>query len=170
MAGNSAASWHMLWPMKSCDELTIRKAHVSEAKAIAAISRLHVENGLRWRWTAKKVRRCIDDDETMVLVASSQGDMAGFAIMKFGDARAHLHLLAVQPVYRRQRVATSMLAWLEKSCSTAGMSDIRLEVRAANRIAREFYLGLGYRHLARISGYYDRQETAVVMGKSLRAV
>ena len=105
----------------------------------------------------------------MVLIASLQGDIAGFAIMKFGDEQAHLHLLAVQPRYRRQSIATSMLAWLEKSCVTAAISTIRLEVRAANRIAREFYAGLGYKLLARVSGYYDRQEAAVVMEKSLRA-
>ena len=147
----------------------MRKAHKSDAAAIAAISRLHIEHGLHWRWTAKKVRRSIEDAETMVLIASLQGDIAGFAIMKFGDEQAHLHLLAVQPRYRRQSIATSMLAWLEKSCDTAAISTIRLEVRAANRIAREFYAGFGYKLLARVSGYYDRQESAVVMEKSLRA-
>lgn len=153
--------------MDSCEELTLRKAHASEAKTIAAMSRLHIEHGLRWRWTGKKVRRSIEDVETMVLVASLRGDMAGFAIMKFGDEQAHLHLLAVQPRYRRQKVATSMLNWLEKSCVTAGISNIRLEVRADNGIARNFYAGLGYRHLAQVGAYYDQHETAVVMGKSL---
>jgi ribosomal-protein-alanine N-acetyltransferase len=155
--------------MKFCNELTMRKAHTSDARIIAAISRLHIEHGLRWRWTAKKVRRSIEDAETMVLVASVQGDVAGFAIMQFGDEQAHLHLLAVQPRYRRQKIGTSMLAWLEKSCVTAAIRNIRLEVRAANRIACDFYAGLGYRHLARVSAYYDRQEAAIVMGKSLLA-
>lgn len=153
--------------MDSCEKLVLRKAHASEAKTIATMSRLHIEHGLRWRWTGKKVRRSIDDPETMVLVASQRGDMAGFAIMKFGDEQAHLHLLAVQPIYRRQKVATSMLIWLEKSCRTAGISNIRLEVRAANGVARNFYADLGYRHLAQVSAYYDQHETAVVMGKSL---
>ena len=62
-----------------------------------------------------------------------------------------------------------MLAWLEKSCVTAAIRNIRLEVRAANRIACDFYAGLGYRHLGRVSAYYDRQEAAIVMGKSLLA-
>jgi UDP-N-acetylmuramate: L-alanyl-gamma-D-glutamyl-meso-diaminopimelate ligase len=48
----------------------------------------------------------------MVLVATVRGDLAGFAIMHFGDQRAHLQLLAVLPPYRRARIGTALLAWL----------------------------------------------------------
>lgn len=60
-----------------------------------------------------------------------------------------------------------MVRWLEKSCITAGISAIRLEVRVGNLGARVFYTKLGYAYLGQTAGYYDRRETAVMMGKSL---
>lgn len=153
--------------MKTESTLQMRAAHRSDAAEIAAISRLEVEHGLRWRWTPARVRAQIDDPETMVLVASINGDTAGFAVMRFGDLEAHLFLLAVKPLYRRSGTGRALLAWLEKSCRTAGIQNIRLEVRSGNRQAQRFYLGNGYRLLGRIAGYYDRKEAAVIMGKSL---
>lgn len=105
----------------------------------------------------------------MVLIASLSGDIAGFAIMHFGDRSAHLLLLAVQPLQRRRGIGRALLEWLEKSCRTAGIESIRLEVRAGNRPALSFYRACGFRDLTRISGYYDRKEAAIAMRKSLAA-
>ena len=153
--------------MLSKETVTLRQAHSSEAAAIAALSRLHIEYGLRWRWTPSRVRRSIDDEETIVLVATLGGDLAGFAIMKFGDLNAHLHLLAVEPKQRRAGIGRAMMLWLERSCRTAGMQHIRLEVRESNRPACQFYESHGYAELGRISAYYDREETALVFAKNL---
>lgn len=131
------------------------------------MSRLHIEYGLDWRWTPAKVRRQIKDDETMVLIASRDGTIAGFAIMKFGEEQAHLFLLAVRPEYRRAGIGRSMVAWLEKSCRTAGIQSVRLEVRASNRVALRFYRKLGYRYIGRVAGYYDRREAAIILARFL---
>jgi ribosomal-protein-alanine N-acetyltransferase len=155
--------------MKAESRLRFRPAHRSDAAAIGGMSRLHVEHGLRWRWTPARIRKQIDDPETMVLVASLDGDLAGFAIMRFGDLDAHLFLLAVMPGRRRMGVGRALLEWLEKSCRTAGIQNIRLEVRWGNRQARRFYLSNGFRILGQVAGYYDRKEAAVLMGKSLVA-
>ena len=103
----------------------------------------------------------------MVLIASRDGTIAGFAIMKFGEHQAHLFLLAVQPEFRRSGIGRSMMQWLEKSCRTAGIQAVRLEVRESNRAAMRFYRSLGYRFLAKVAGYYDRRETAAILAKSL---
>ncbi|HEX2139769.1 MAG TPA: GNAT family N-acetyltransferase [Woeseiaceae bacterium] len=153
--------------MKAESRVRFRAAHRSEAAAIAGMSRLHVEHGLRWRWTPARVRKQIEDPETMVLVASLDGELAGFAIMRFGDLDAHLFLLAVAPRLRRTGIGRALLEWLEKSCRTAGIQNIRLEVRWGNRHARCFYLENGFRILGQVAGYYDRREAAVLMGKSL---
>jgi ribosomal-protein-alanine N-acetyltransferase len=151
------------------DQLVLRAAHRSEAAAIATMSRLQVEYGLNWRWTPARIRRAIGDKETMVLVASIEGVLEGFAIMKFRDEDAHLLLLAVQPRARRTGVGRAMLQWLEKSCRTAGVLHIRLEVRVSNQPARQFYESMGYRLVSQVAGYYEKREAAVVMAKSLVA-
>ena len=131
------------------------------------MSRLLIEYGLNWRWTPAKVKRHIKDKDTMVLIASKEGTIAGFAIMRFGDHQAHLFLLAVQPEYRRTGIGRSMMQWLEKSCRTAGIQAVRLEVRSSNRGAMRFYRSLGYRFLGKVAGYYDRREAAAILAKSL---
>lgn len=153
--------------LKPPADITLRAAHPSEARAIASMSRLQVEYGLDWRWTPARVRKHIKDPDTMVLIASKEGVIAGFAIMRFGENHAHLFLLAVRPGCRRSGIGRSMMQWLEKSCRTAGIQSVRLEVRASNRAALRFYRSLGYRYVARIAGYYDRQEAAIVMARLL---
>ena len=149
------------------ESLVLRAAHISEAGTIASMSRRLVEHGLNWRWTLARVRRSIKDNETMVLVASSNGVLSGFAIMKFRDEESHLFLLAVEPKMQRTGIGAALLAWLEKSCLTAGMRRIRIEVRASNEKARKFYERSGFRVVGQETGYYDKRETAVVMVKSL---
>ncbi len=153
--------------MKADSSLRLRAAHRSEAAAIATLSRLHVEHGLKWRWTPPKERKQMDDPDTMTLVASVQGDFAGFAIMHFGDTRAHLVLLAVDPRFRKSGIGSALLSWLESSCVTAGILDVRLEVRAGNQLAQRFYRNRGFAAVGRIPGYYDRREAAVVMEHKL---
>jgi ribosomal-protein-alanine N-acetyltransferase len=153
--------------MKAYSTLRLRAAHRSEAAMIASISRLHVEHGLRWRWTPPRVRKQIDDPDTMTLVASADGKIAGFGIMHFGDLRAHLVLLAVEPRYRKTGVGGALLRWLEATCITAGIQDIRLEVRAGNHLAQRFYRNRGFANVGRIPGYYDRREAAVIMERKL---
>jgi ribosomal-protein-alanine N-acetyltransferase len=149
------------------ESLVLRAAHVSEARPIASMSRLLVEHGLNWRWTPARVKKSIKDKETMVLVASIDGSMSGFAIMKFRDEESHLFLLAVATKMQRMGIGRTLLAWLEKSCRTAGMRQIRVEVRANNRNARKFYERSGYRFIGQVAGYYDKREPAVVMVKTL---
>ena len=153
--------------MSTDNQLLLRAAHPSEGASIASMSRLQVEYGLNWRWTPARIRRQIADPDTMVLVATRDGVLIGFAIMNFGDQHAHLYLLAVEPQHRRSGVGTAMVAWLEKSCRTAGIQSIRLEVRADNKLALAFYSRLGYRYHGQMAGYYERRESAVIMGKLL---
>jgi ribosomal-protein-alanine N-acetyltransferase len=153
--------------MKTDSKLRLRAAHRSEAAVIASMSRQHVEHGLRWRWTPPRVRKQIDDPDTMALVASLDGKIAGFGLMHFGDLRAHLVLFAVEPRHRKTGVGGAMLHWLEASCITAGIQDIRLEVRAGNHLAQRFYRNRGFASIGRIPGYYDRREAAVVMERRL---
>ncbi len=149
------------------ESLVLRAAHISEAGAISSMSRLLVEHGLNWRWTAARVKRSIKDRETMVLIASIDGVFSGFAIMKFRDEASHLFLLAVEPRLQRTGIGKALLAWLEKSCLTAGMRHIRVELRANNSNARKFYERAGFRFIGQVAGYYDNREAAIVMVKTL---
>lgn len=148
-------------------ETHFRPAKLSDAHAIAAMSRDLVEFGLSWSWREPRIERCIRQPETMVLIADRARQIAGFAIMEFADEDAHLNLIAVKPRYQRQNVGKQILDWLEASARTAGITTIYLELRSRNRTAWMFYRKAGYREIAHLPGYYEGLESGLRMMKDL---
>jgi ribosomal-protein-alanine acetyltransferase len=151
-------------------DLSLCLARRADAPAIANMSRVLIEYGLQWRWTAKRVEASIRADNVNVLVARSHDRMVGFAIMRYGDDDAHLDLLAVTPAYRRLGVGRQLLEWLEKCAVVAGIFRIALEVRASNQEAQLFYKRMGYRPLTRLPGYYQGTEAALRMSRDLGCI
>ncbi len=84
----------------------------------------------------------------------------GFAVMHFGDTQAHLSLLCVQPQQRRQGIGRRLTDWLAASARVAGITSIRLELRADNASALGFYRRLGFVETALVPGYYDARIAA----------
>jgi ribosomal protein S18 acetylase RimI-like enzyme len=149
-------------------------ARAADAPRLAAMSHTLVEEGLRPTWTAARIAWHIRHPDSVVLTAkgrtagSGAPDLAGFAIMRYGDDLAHLNLLAVKPAHRRQGVARQLIRWLEATAETAGTFVIGLELRAANGGALQFYKKLGYRELDRVCGYYQGVEPAIRMSRDVR--
>ena len=163
--------------------ITIRPAEPRDSQAIATMSRDFIESGLGWKYDAARVMRAMRDRETLAVVAcegaktstaasSNRGAVAGFAIMEFGDERAHLMLLAVRPSHRRLGIGQRMLDWLLESARVAGMASIHLELRAGNDAARRFYRAMGFYETVLVPGYYrsgeGRKEGALRMLRVLR--
>jgi len=148
--------------------LAIQLARVPDACELAMMSRDLIEHGLGWSWTAPRIVRNIQSPDTLVITARVRAELAGFAIMYFAADHAHLNLLAVRPQSQRKGIGRRLIEWLEKSASTAGITDVYLEVRTQNMAARNFYRALGYVEFEEIRGYYNRVETAVRMVHDLR--
>ena len=146
-----------------------RLATCADAGPIALMSRGLIETGLGgWSWPPQRVTRAIQARDTVVLVATLQIPVAGFAIMNFGDTQAHLSLLAVRTEHQRGGIARQMMQWLEESALVAGITTINLELRAYNHAARDFYRALGFTEAAYIPGYYRGIETALRMTRDIR--
>jgi len=161
------ASWHHY--RVSTQDITLQFAERSDAATLASMSRDLIEAGLGWRYRAQSVRDLINHPETVTLVARNGESMAGFGIMKFGDERAHLVLLAVRPAYQRRGIARRVVQWLVESAATAGVDYIHVELRARNTGAYAFYRAIGFAETLRLPGYYSGRETAIRMLRLLRA-
>ncbi|MDM0076823.1 GNAT family N-acetyltransferase [Variovorax sp. J2P1-59] len=146
-------------------EITLAQA--ADAPDIAELSRDAIELGLSWRWTQRRVLRCIRDEATNVAVARRDGVLLGFAIMQYGDDDAHISLFAVQASQRRNGLGSALLAWLEATAGVAGIRTIRLEARAGNAAAKSFYGRHGFMESGMSPGYYEDVEDAVRMVKRL---
>ena len=143
-------------------------ANPGDAPRIARLSRDLIEVGLGWGYRPQRVAGLIGDAETVALVARARAHAVGFCVMRFGDERAHLILLAVDPVHQRRGIARRMVQWLLESAVVAGMSSVHVELRAGNAAAFTFYRSLGFVETFRVPGYYGGRETAVRMLRMLR--
>ena len=160
--------------------ITVRLAEPRDAQAIALMSRDFIEAGLGWKYDASRVMRAIRDRETLAVVAcdaksgaaAARGAVNGFAIMEFGEERAHLVLLAVRPSHRRAGIGETLFNWLLESSRAAGMASIHLELRSGNDAARRFYRAMGFYETVLVPGYYrggeGRKEGALRMLRVLR--
>ena len=151
------------------EDITLQFAEASDAATLAGMSRDLIEDGLGWRYRTQSVRQLIADPETVTLVARRTDGVAGFGIMKFGDERAHLVLLAVCPPFRRRGVARRIIQWLVESATIAGVASLHVELRARNTDALAFYRAIGFEETLRLPGYYSGRETAIRMIRMLRA-
>ena len=149
--------------------ITVRLAGPRDAQAIALMSRDLVESGLGWKYDAARVMKAIRDPETLTPVACDRGRITGFAIMEFGEERAHLVLLAVRPTHRRAGIGQRLVDWLLESARTAGIASVHLELRAGNEAARGFYRAMGFDETIVVPGYYRGREAALRMIRVLRS-
>lgn len=147
--------------------MKVSVARAADALPIARMSKILIEQGLPWSWTESRVRHAIRHPETAVIAARDGRRLAGFAIMQFADAHAHLNLLAVATAYRRRGLGRELVEWLEACARTAGIFEVRLELRAGNDQAREFYEALGYTVAGRVLSYYAGREDACRMRHDL---
>jgi ribosomal-protein-alanine N-acetyltransferase len=148
-------------------DIEIGFARPDEVQAIAALSRDQVEAGLGWGYRPRRIAELLHDPETIVLRARMRRRAVGFAIMRFGDERAHLILLAVEPESQRRGIGRRMVEWLLESARVAGMTSVHVELRATNTRAFAFYRALGFAETFRVPGYYRGRETAVRMIRML---
>ena len=153
----------------AADAIQIRLARAQDAPGIARMSRDLIETGLGWTYDAPRIAHLIGDADTSTPVAIDARGLAGFAVMHFGDERAHLVLLAVHPRRQRQGIARRLVGWLLASAGTAGIAELSLELRAGNAGARAFYRTMGFADAGLLPGYYRHSEAALRMRRVLRS-
>lgn len=96
--------------------------------------------------------------------ASADGKFAGFACMEFDSKirAACLMTIAVKPEFRRQGIASALLAKCE---SAFPGKDYYLYVDVENAAAIAFYIKFGYQVVSVIHSYYMNGHDALVMIK-----
>jgi len=149
-------------------DIELGLANGGDAPQLAALARDLIEAGLGWGYRAPRIAALIRDADTVTLVARASGRPAGFAVMRIGDERAHLILLAVQTAHQRRGIGRRMVEWLIESAATAGVSSVHVELRASNAPAYAFYRTLAFVETIRVHGYYRGRETALRMIRMLR--
>jgi len=151
-------------------ETQIEFARLSDAVEISHLSRDEIEYGVGWRYTPPQIVRIIQNKSKNIIVARVDGNLAGFGVMTYSENHANLDLLAVKKEFRRRKIATQTVLWLEKVATTAGVFNVFVQLRENNSEAFELYTNLGYEKLDALPDFYSGIENGVVMAKSLRTM
>jgi ribosomal protein S18 acetylase RimI-like enzyme len=141
-------------------DIELALAEDADAHRLASFARDLIEAGLGWSYQPQRMASLIDDPEIVTLVARERGEPIGFASMRFGDTRAHLILLAVQPAHQRRGIGRRIVLWLLDTARVAGITSVHVELRMSNMPAFGFYRSLGFAETIRVHGYYRGRETA----------
>lgn len=97
-------------------------------------------------------------------VLEADGRLLGFGGIMVLDDEAHLLNLAVAPAFRREGLASALLAHLAVEARSRGASRLTLEVRPSNDAAVALYREAGFITEGIRTGYYpDTHEDALIM-------
>ena len=143
-------------------------ANDRDARPLALLARVRIEGGGGGGYRPPRIAALIRDTDTVTLVARTHAQPIGFAVMRYGDERAHLILLAVEREHQRRGIGRRLIEWLLESAYVAGIASVHIELRAANAPAYAFYRALGFSETIRVPGYYRGRESALRMIRMLR--
>ncbi len=98
------------------------------------------------------------------LVAELDGKVVGYviAVVRWG-ATGHVLAIGVDSPHRRHGVGSALMVNALDRLRRKGARHVRLEVRASNRAAQDFYLRLGFNQREVVPNYYADGEAGVVM-------
>jgi ribosomal protein S18 acetylase RimI-like enzyme len=105
---------------------------------------------------ATAIRKKLDADRDLFLVAEVSGAVVGTAMGGYDGHRGWIYAVAVAPEHRRRGIGRALLRRIEALLVDRGCLKVNLQVLASNPGAVAFYETLGY-------GVEDR----VSMGKRL---
>ncbi len=107
-----------------------------------------------FRFTRAGMKSFAEAKRAYVVVAESDGELAGFAILHAVRADGYVVTLDVVPEKRRVGVATQLMAELEQEARRSGCLGLALHVYAGNDPAIRFYERLGFVFQVTVRGFY----------------
>jgi ribosomal-protein-alanine N-acetyltransferase len=150
-------------------EVTLRAATPGDLEAILSLQQAAPGAAA---WQPADYASAFADAAGLRLLAedSVSGRAAGFLVGRLAADEAEILNLAVAPEYRRRGIGRRLVAETLAVARQRGARQCWLEVRAANRTARDFYRALGFAETSRRRGYYrNPEDDAVVCLRPLTA-
>ena len=83
----------------------------------------------------------------------------GLGLKKIG----HIMSIAVHPDYRKRGIGRMLLTRTMEILGENGATELHLDVRVSNRLARDMYAKFDFREEKRLQGYYSDGEDGILM-------
>ena len=124
-------------------------------------------------YSASVFREFYRDHRYAFLVAECDGLVAGYAMSRMlkrlnlrglGVKRiGHIMSIAVHPDFRRRGIGKELLTRTMETLTDKDATEIHLEVRVSNRLARDIYRSFGFKEDRILEGYYSDGEDGILM-------
>lgn len=103
-------------------------------------------------------------------VAEVDGHVVGVVFAAWRSSEAYFDRLAVLPAFRRNGIASALIAEVERNAAAQGLSRVTLRARLAQPQNVAFFESLGYRVSAKFPHADTGQETYALLEKQLKDV
>jgi ribosomal-protein-alanine N-acetyltransferase len=120
-------------------------------------------------WTKVIFRDCLKAGYQGIM-ATSFGDLIGYAMISVAAGEAHLLNICIDPACQGKGFGRQLLHHILEQASLGGAQTLFLEVRESNSIAQRLYLDSGFNQIGSRPGYYPDhkgREDALVFAKHL---
>jgi ribosomal-protein-alanine N-acetyltransferase len=145
----------------------LRSYRASDFETLYRIDKVCFPEGIAYgRFEMKVYLRA---EGSYCLLAETGGNVGGFILAELAPDEGHIITLDVLEEYRRQGIASLLLAAAEKEAAARGGKRMVLETATTNKAAIALWRKHGYRQLVTIEDYYGRGRDAFRMGKELGA-
>lgn len=130
-------------------EITVRRAGLGDAPAIARLNREELGYDYPPEKTACKLEAALADPAQLVLAAQSGGEVVGYLHLEaydvlYAEPMANVLGVAVSGACRRQGVGRALLTAGEQWARERGAAAMRLVSGEGRKGAHAFYQSLGY--------------------------
>ena len=147
--------------------VSIRPANLADTSDIYAIEcASFTQDGFKRR----QFRDALKHGKNHFLIATIGTEAAGYIWVLTHKGRpqmGRIYSIAVSPLFQGKGIAAQLLAAAETQLHAQGCTELRLEVRADNTHAQQFYTHKGFSTFAHATDYYADGMTALKMKKTL---
>lgn len=121
------------------------------------------------RMSRRSMRRLLDSESDSFLVATLDGEIAGYAVffLHRGTSLSRLYSIATAPRFQGRGIARTLLEHGERIAAENGRIYMRLEVRKDNPGAIRLYEKMGYRQFGYYEDYYEDHQDALRFQKRI---
>jgi ribosomal protein S18 acetylase RimI-like enzyme len=132
-------------------QLEVRAYRNQDHDAVVALWRRVFPNAPRRNDPLGDIRRKLEHQPELFLVACARGELAGTAMAGDDGHRGWLHRVAVAPHLQRRGIGRALLEHAERLLAERGCPKLNLQRRASAAEPVAFYQPLGFRVEERIS-------------------
>ena len=121
-------------------------------------------------WPGRAFREALAS-RALFLVAVRTRAVVGYVLARHVLDEGEILNLAVAPGERMRGMGRALALRALEELQERGVTQVFLEVRSSNAVARRLYAAIGFREVGRREGYYGRPtEDAVVLRAAVSAV